>query len=216
VNRIIKIVLLVVVIGLTLAYFLGLYQSAHAPDPIVRTLLLTILAWQIFGIVALWRTGRVRFALILGFLILPLIYFQDHLKVLEPFSLLPNSLIYGGLGWVFGSSLRPRRTPLITVLATKIHGDLPEAIRIYTRRVTFAWTGYFVGTFALGVFLYYFVSFKAWSLFANIYSLPILLAMFLLEYAYRRWQFPWFEHVSMLAGVRAFMTNQQEERSERH
>jgi uncharacterized membrane protein len=49
-----------------------------------------------------------------------------------------------------------------------------------------------------------FAALSAWSLLANVLTLPLVLLMFIAEYAYRLWRFPGFEHASLTAAMRAF------------
>ena len=45
---------------------------------------------------------------------------------------------------------------------------------------------------------------SAWSWFANLLNIPLLLLMFVAEYAYRLLRFPGFSHASFLTAMRAF------------
>jgi uncharacterized membrane protein len=201
-------------IGLgAIAYFYAMFRSASAADAKTLTLALTIVAWLGFFAVFAWL-ARNWLALVLLVAPLPLVFvFYEQLRFLPWLNLLPNTFIYGSLAWLFGRSL-VRTTgdekALITQLATKLHGRaLPAPIERYTRTITWVWTIYFVATIVVSFVLFFGVSFAAWSLFSNVYSLPILIGMFVLEYAYRRIAFPWFEHVSFAAGMKAFSQHGQ-------
>lgn len=108
------------------------------------------------------------------------------------------------LALVFGRTLRERREPLCSRFARLLHGELPPEVERYTRRVTIAWTAFFVGLFALSCTLYLGGFLAGWSLLANIASPLLLVAMFVIEYAVRLRALPHWERVGILGGVRAF------------
>jgi len=110
--------------------------------------------------------------------------------------------------WFGGSLIAARRglgAPLITRLATRLHGPLPPPIRRYTAQVTVGWTIYFFLMSGASCAVYAFGSIEAWSTLANLLTLPIVIALFVIEYLLRLRLHPEFEHVSILEGVRAFM-----------
>src|SRR3569623_1230688 len=55
----------------------------------------------------------------------------------------PHAVSYLGLLAIFGQSLLPGREPIVTYFARAIHGGLAPEIENYTRRVTWAWCGFF-------------------------------------------------------------------------
>ena len=65
---------------------------------------------------------------------------------------LPPTLIFGlphmvtnlFLMWFFGRTLRNGREPLITSIARHVHGSLTAEIEIYTRRITYVWSLFFL------------------------------------------------------------------------
>jgi len=109
------------------------------------------------------------------------------------------------LAFVFGRTLVAGREPLCTRFARILHGGtLPPGVAQYTRRVTAAWTLFFVTLFALSTTLYFGGWLEAWSLLATVLS-PLLLAlMFAGEYAVRIRTLPEVERVGLLGGIRAF------------
>lgn len=110
--------------------------------------------------------------------------------------------------WFGGSLLAARRgtgQPIITRLATRLHGCLPVPIARYTAAVTGVWTGYFLLMALASCALFVFGSLQAWSVLANLVTLPLIVAIFVVEYLVRLRLHPDFEHVSILEGVRAFM-----------
>jgi hypothetical protein len=94
-------------------------------------------------------------------------------------------MIYGGLLLTFGLTLRPGRDALITAMARKLHGTIPQELVVYTRRVTVAWCGFFAAQLATSVTLFFFAPLVVWSLFVNVFDLPLVAAMFAAEYMCR-------------------------------
>jgi uncharacterized membrane protein len=112
--------------------------------------------------------------------------------------------VYFFLLWYFGRTLRAGNEALITRLATYVHGALPDEIKGYTRRVTWAWCLFFAGMALTSVLLFALAPLATWSLFANVLNLPLVAAMYLGEYAYRLLRYPDFSHASIPTVVRAF------------
>ncbi len=199
--------IILAVIG-AIAYIVLMYLSARAPDAAARTVVLTVLAWQGFAVAILWGSGKRMLALLVAAPApLLFIYYKD-LKHFEWLCLVPNILVNASLFMLFARTLVGKNTALITQLALKVHsqmpGGLPTPIRAYTRVLTYVWSAFFLLSIVASLVFYFFVSFAAWSLFSNVYALPIMLAVFVLEYLYRRLRFPWFEHVPIMAGIKAF------------
>lgn len=186
------------------AYIALMYVTATGPDAAVRTVVLTVLAWQGFAMAILWGSGKRVLALLVAAPAILLFVYFDELKHFEWLCLVPNILVNGSLFLFFSRTLLGANTALITQLALRVHGTIPAPIRAYTRALTYLWSAFFLLSIAASLGLYFFVSFEAWSLFTNVYALPIMLAVFALEYLYRRLRFPWFEHVSIMAGIKAF------------
>jgi uncharacterized membrane protein len=108
------------------------------------------------------------------------------------------------LAFLFGSTLVGGRVPLVTRFALLIHGELPTGVERYTRKVTIAWTAFFVVLFTLSCALYLGGFLAAWSLLANILTPVLVCAMFAVEYVVRYRLFPDWERVSVLGGIQAF------------
>lgn len=108
------------------------------------------------------------------------------------------------LALVFGRTLAPGREALCTRFARLIHGELEPRVRDYTRAITIAWTLFFAAMFAVSCMLYLGGLVAEWSLFANLVTPLLLVAMFLVEYAIRSWALPGHARVGILGGIRAF------------
>lgn len=117
---------------------------------------------------------------------------------------LSHTLIYGGLLALFGATLRPGRTDLITSLAGRLRGNLAPEMAAYTRSVTIAWCAFFVFQLGASVLLMLLAPAQAWSLFVNVLDLPLVAGMFLAEFAVRHLRFRSYDHVGIAETVRAF------------
>jgi uncharacterized membrane protein len=103
---------------------------------------------------------------------------------------LPPILISGGLLWLFTSTLREGREPLITTFARVVFQESnPEQLH-YTRRVTQVWSLFFFAMLLETVLLSLLAPLELWSLFANILNYLFIALLFVLEFIYRRLRFP--------------------------
>jgi uncharacterized membrane protein len=100
-------------------------------------------------------------------------------------SALAHWAIYSSLLVMFALTLRPGREPLITAMARRLHGTLPDELARYTRRVTLAWSCFFAAQLTSSIALFLFAPLVVWSFFVNILDLPLVAAMFAAEYATR-------------------------------
>jgi uncharacterized membrane protein len=100
----------------------------------------------------------------------------------------PHAIIYASLLAVFAGSLRPGREAIITTFATRVRGPLAPKVTAYTRRVTWFWCGIFAAQILTSAGLLIGAPRPVWSLFVNVLHLPIVVALFLAEYAYRQWR----------------------------
>jgi uncharacterized membrane protein len=122
---------------------------------------------------------------------------------------LENLSFYLALATVFGRTLKPGREPLCTRLAAMVHGPLAAPVARYTRRVTLAWTMFFVGIVCVSTALFATTSMVVWSTFANYLSLPLVALMFAAEYACRRFALPDMRRSSPLDAMRAYWRSTQ-------
>ncbi len=114
-------------------------------------------------------------------------------------------LIHACLAIWFGATLRPGLTPLISGLAERVHRHLTPPMRVYTRKVTLAWTIYFVLMAGVSLALYAGAAFETWATFANLLTPLAVALMFGAEHLLRYWLHPEFERVSMTDAIRAYM-----------
>ena len=109
------------------------------------------------------------------------------------------------LAVVFGSTLRAGRTPLITGMAARVHRTLTSDMAAYTRKLTLAWTLYFIAMALISLALYAFASFDTWALFANLLTPLAVAAMFGAEHLLRYRLHPEFERASVTDAVRSYL-----------
>ena len=126
---------------------------------------------------------------------------------------LPPVCVNLGLAWFFGHTLAPGREALITRFARLEHSEPDPRVLVYTRRLTWIWTVFFVIMAVVSVALAAFGIREAWVWFTAVGNYLCVAALFAIEYGYRRWQFPRKDHVSprqQLLMMRAALRNDRE------
>ncbi|MBV9748521.1 MAG: hypothetical protein JO157_06895 [Acetobacteraceae bacterium] len=116
---------------------------------------------------------------------------------------LSHLALFGGLLALFGATLLPGRTPLVTQLAERLDPGFHPSMAGYTRAVTWAWCLLFAGELLASLLLLLFAPAAAWSLFVNGLDVALVALMFLGEYGVRRLRFRGREHVPLATLVRA-------------
>lgn len=119
---------------------------------------------------------------------------------------LPHLTANAFLAWLFARTLAKDRIPLVTALALRVHGTLSEAKRVYTRRVTLAWSLFFLLQALVSLGLYAFATLDTWSTYINVLNAPLVIAMFVGEFLLRMLVFRDHRH-SPLAGIQAYLHN---------
>jgi len=111
---------------------------------------------------------------------------------------------YAMLAAVFGVTLGRGRQALCTRFAEVVHGSLsPEEVR-YSRQVTLAWTLFLLSISLVSGALFFLAGIEVWSVFANFLSFPLILLMFVVEYAVRLRKLPHQKKHSIMDGVLAY------------
>jgi uncharacterized membrane protein len=108
------------------------------------------------------------------------------------------------LASLFGRTLLRGREPLVTRFARLVHGVMPPDLARYTRRVTIAWTVFFLAIALASTVLYAAGWRSAWSLLVNFLNAALVGTMFVAEYAIRHRVLPDLERIGVLGGIRAF------------
>jgi uncharacterized membrane protein len=113
--------------------------------------------------------------------------------------------VYALLSFTFARTLLRARTPLCTHWAELVHGPLPPAVARYTRNTTAAWALFFALVTCASLALYQFATLRVWSVFSNFITLPLVVLMFIGEYAVRRRRLPAEHRTGLLESVRAYL-----------
>lgn len=115
---------------------------------------------------------------------------------------IPPVMICFSLAWIFGRTLLPGRTPLISSIGERMRGKLPERVARYGHRLTVIWT-LFLGLLGLEcVLLGLYASPFWWSLFTNFINYALIALLFILEYPVRRWVLRDLEPTSFIDSLR--------------
>jgi uncharacterized membrane protein len=117
---------------------------------------------------------------------------------------LQHAGIHLALGWGFAVTLRRGATPLITLLAERVHERLTPAMRAYTRSLTAAWAAYFAAMVALSLAIYALAPWAGWSLFCTVVTPAAAVAFFVGEHLWRYRRHPEFERASLGAAWQAY------------
>ena len=128
------------------------------------------------------------------------LYFAQHVGT--------NALLAG----IFGRTLLAGSTPLIVNFARIVHPVLPPEIEAYARKVTVAWTAFFLVTCVVSVVLFFSASVSVWSAFAVLFQWPSVGIFFVGEYLLRKKLFRHFDHASLKQGFDAYKQHQAQTR----
>ena len=119
----------------------------------------------------------------------------------------------GALALGFGLTLRPGSEPLVARFARRVHGaDYNDDIARYARGATWAWTLFFVAMVATPILLFALARIETFSLFVNVWSLPLLGLMFAAEYTARRWILRSVTHVPLWRSFSLYRDEQDDRR----
>ena len=77
----------------------------------------------------------------------------------------------------------------------------------YTRAVTLAWPLFFLLNVAASFLLFEFTPLRVWSIFVNFCALPLILLMFVVEYAVRRRVLPQVQRSGLVATLRVYFAD---------
>ena len=162
----------------------------------------------VLGAAGAWGSGRklVAVAGVLAALLMVQLAWSGHGIPPRVLYLAQHAGIHLALGAWFGSTLQRGAEPLITALARRVQHVSPELAR-YTRKLTLAWTLYFLGMTAASLALFLAGDFAHWSLLANILT-PVFTATFFVgEYLLRYRLHPDFERVSLQQALQAWRSH---------
>jgi len=205
-NRLANTIKAVVIVGLlTLDMGLAHYLSDQ-PEAQGWGVLVAALPMSVIGLLVL-RQWLGNLAAFLGLLLIAGVLFdlfdilRAHVDWIYLFQHLTVNLM---LGFWFGRSLLRRREPLCTTFASQLHPVMHPQLRRYTHRLTQVWTAFFFSMAAVSLVLFLFAPIGAWSLFANLLTLPLVVLVFLVEYAVRIRVLPPEDHLGLTSAFRAY------------
>lgn len=172
------------VLGLApLLYHAGLLMGRWTP---LASALIFIQLLVVCALVSLRSAPRyARLAVGAVSLLLAAICWQSAQLGIVAASAIPHALTYLALLTAFGATLLPGRVALVTALTRRLSGPVPDEVAAYTRRVTWAWCGFFAAQLGVSLVLFLTAPLAVWSLFVNVLNFPLLVLMFAAEYGYR-------------------------------
>jgi len=129
---------------------------------------------------------------------------HDGLHRIEHLYVLQHAGIHFALGCVFGATLRPGATPLISAFAARVHRTMTPALLRYTRQVTAVWCAYFALMVVLSLGLFIAAPWWWWSVFANLVTPVAAVALFVGEYLVRYRLHPEFERTTLAQAFQAY------------
>lgn len=109
---------------------------------------------------------------------------------------LPPVVIPLLIGSGFLRTLLPGEVPLVTAIGQQVHGQLPQDLERYTRRLTLFWFLFLLAMAIGAALLPWLGSPLLWSWFCNFLNYAMVAVVFVAEYAYRRWRFKDFPQPS--------------------
>jgi uncharacterized membrane protein len=184
------------------------YSNLNPRAQDLRTLL-ALAPMLTLGLVLLWRWSGALVALLAAAATAALLRaFWPLFAQNFPIVYLAQQVgFYSIMAFTFGRSLRKGSIPLCTQLADRVHGPLTALELRYTREVTLAWTVFFLLNVAVSFLLFEFAPLRVWSVFVNFCSLPLILLMFVAEYAVRRRVLPQTQRSGLIATLRVYFAD---------
>ena len=192
---------------LTVAWAIAAHVSSSSGQPSAWGAMLALSPLLVAAALGLWRLPRRWLAALLGAGLagvlvvswplltarVALLYFVQHMG------------IYLLLASFFGRTLSGGGESLVTQMARRIHGGvLSTAQQRYTRKVTVAWTVFFVLMALTSAVLFAGAPLPVWSTFANLLGGPLIGLMFVGELLVRRLVLPAEDRASLMETVRAW------------
>ncbi|WP_428826234.1 hypothetical protein ACLIKD_18875 [Azonexus sp. IMCC34842] len=154
------------------------FSAALATAPIVA-----------IGVMLLWRASNPLWIALGCFAVLALLAWawpalRQNVPLLYYIQHLGTNL---ALATLFGRSLFGGGESLVTQFARMAHcGTISDAQARYTRQVTIAWTIFFLSTALVSSGLFWLGQMAAWSIFANLLTVPMVALMFIVEHLCRQ------------------------------
>jgi uncharacterized membrane protein len=174
--------------GLVIGYALLANYTNLTPGAKPLGAVLAIAPPLVLGVGLAWRSRYRIVSLALAALVVALIgvYWQVLERNFPLVYLLEDLGFYVLLSLTFARSLTGGRVPLCTYWADLVHGPLPPLVARYTRNTTVAWAVFFALIAATSLALYVYAPLRVWSAFSYFATFPLVVLMFVGEYAVRR------------------------------
>lgn len=153
-----------------------------------------------------WRARQPRLLLgcAVALVVLATVVARGGVDDVNRLYVLQHAGIHLALAFTFGITLRAGATPLIVAMGEKVHRVFTAEMRAYARRLTLAWTVYFVGMVVVSLIVYALSPWPRWSFFCNLITPLAALGFFVAEHVWRYWRHPHFEPVSLRAAWDAY------------
>lgn len=206
-SRLLKIAGALVVISASVAYLIAIHllTASGAAPGLALTLALAPLALMATAAIVRVAGPFVAAALVLAATVVAWILWPALVANVNRIYVAEHVAMNLFLCALFASSLVRPREALVTRLARLTRGGtLPERAVPYTRAVTLAWAIFFATVATVSALLFVWAPIAVWSLFANLLTWPLVVAMFAIEYAIRLRRLSDLEHVSILRSLYAF------------
>ena len=191
---------------LGIAYSVLSHQAAASAAPSLLNALVAVIPLMGLAFLLAWRSS-LRIAMLASWLATCAVIYGVSDWLVAHYTwvfLLQHAGMYGLLCGAFARTLQAGQTPMITGFARTVHGSLSPALLSYTRYATWAWSFYFGGTTALSLLLFWLAPLSVWSAFANLLGGPLLVLMFVAEYAVRCFVLPAADRTGPLEAIRAY------------
>lgn len=104
---------------------------------------------------------------------------------------IPAVVINLAIAVFFASTLRAGATPLVERMMRFEYAGEPPPVPVarYARRITWVWAGYFAAVALTSALLAAWAPLEVWSLFANVLSYAMAVALLFGQYLYRFWRY---------------------------
>ncbi|MBR0567182.1 hypothetical protein J5J83_13750 [Azoarcus sp. L1K30] len=201
--RLVRAVLLAVAFG---AYLLLAHFTTAPDEPSTLGALVAIVPYMAIALGLALRSARRALALALWSALSMLLWRNWPLveSRFEWIYFIQHCGTFSLLAIGFGRTLTKDAVPMVTRFAQVIHGDeLAPALKRYTRRVTVAWSVFFVAMAGTSALLFFTGPMPAWSLLINVLTPILVAAVFALEFAIRSVVLPPTLRTGLVDSVRA-------------
>ena len=191
---------------LGIGYAILSHRAVASAAPDLLDALVAVIPLTGLALLMAWRAAQRKRMLVLWLAACAVLYTMSGWLVTHYHwvFLLEHAGIYALLCIAFGRTLQAGRTPMITGLAHIVHSSLSPALISYTRSTTWAWSLYFGITSGLSLLLFWLAPVAIWSAFANLLGGPLLVLMFVAEYAIRCVVLPAADRAGPLEAIRAY------------